>query len=1215
MNTRNFRVKGQISCLFSPNGGLPPETVYLANIEIQLWRKTPLGTVFLGKGITDSSGIFVFDLRLDSPIDYIVEGKIHHVFASIYFNGAQLIPTTTVPAITLHEGYNDIGAVEVEVSSINNQKLPDNNSAVKVSKPISNSANFHLHYSVDLAQTVSSDLIANFTIYEPDGSIQSQSTLHPNTEGYIQLSSPVQPLVVIKPEGETVINYFVGGPFDRRDEENYLEVTGIDPATNIYTLIWDIVIHDNTLNIKDGDGSFHQILPAISFSANIKAININKNGQVFGFNEITNEWELLGTLQFTRFEFPENLTVVSDGFYAPSPGSGTVTTGTLGNPGTPFEDFFGITRNREPYFTKILLEVFTDNSGTPPIFNGNFVVKAGETNVHDVLLSGVPPTQPDNSPSITEIQAISGITFSPAFEDFLVSNGLTTTNKIRQAGPITYINGFPAPEVGEEELKTLQGHVDLFSLNSNATQNQHLIADGYGDLQKIGNTPKDQFLNDVVDSSMPLFEAARIHEVAVQNQKLVGNLLSGLLTDLKMVDPAIPSVPNSNFITTSLANAVNACGCDDCKSGISPFAYLMDLIKYGAAHLDHNAPPPYIHGGAINAFVTLISDLFQQPFGSLNVNCDTLHDEFCRVRLVTEVLEKIVDIKIANGQLSPAQIAKLNTERNQFFTLVYKSLLIEAGTSLEEVRDVVTTKPESAKIEAAQALANKLGIPLYDPVYPNFTADRMYLTLVNANPNQVLNATNLEAVFGFRNTERNVLTNTPLSIMEQWQAVYLRSVWKAEDYPFTNYSREDVVFNNDSTFKPNWLPVIDPDIMGWSDMTYVTSPYAKALWASRKQQSDAFLDYCIGDTTNVRRTSADFNNRLVKVLDRDIVSHVIDGNIIQLQRPLGTWNSFNLLNLALNGTNTDVALKKPTPTVPQPAMVRPLGANPKMRYKRVLTVLSGYVTIPPGPGGEFNPTITFPNSVIADQLTGGYARFESTSGSSPYQTNPPVTSLQITSVVFTGNTQATLTLTGGTGVDSSFLSGTMKFVYEVEVPIFTDVIVNPDNLTNNLFTITHNYNLLTPVPAGMSSPLSYTTWNPPGTWPPVITATNQWDRLKQTYNALASGISVTELTTIINVNLRMSVAAFNQMMLFMLKCENYYNSMYTFERPTTSELYNLASIIWTSAKVPQRDTWVKEEIKGSSTPPAMLRLNGQFFWKSITEPIEGAWDPSLQTIP
>ncbi|MDO8996639.1 MAG: hypothetical protein Q7U77_08425, partial [Sediminibacterium sp.] len=410
---------------------------------------------------------------------------------------------------------------------------------------------------------------------------------------------------------------------------------------------------------------------------------------------------------------------------------------------------------------------------------------------------------------------------------------------------------------------------------------------------------------------------------------------------------------------------------------------------------------------------------------------------------------------------------------------------------------------------------------------------------------------------------------------------------------------------------PNWQPVIDPDIMGWTDMTYVTSPYAKALWASRKQQTDAFLTYCITNNANTVRTSVDFNNRIVRVLGRDIVTQVIEGNVIQLERPAGTWNNLNVLNLTLNQTNTDVALKKPSQLVPQSPMIKPVGASPKMRYKRILDVLPGYVT-----GTAMIPVLTFPSSVIVDQLLGGYAKLESTAGSSPYQTAPPVSSLTIGPISFnTSLNQVTMTLTGGNGVDAIFLAGTMKFVYEVEVPIFTDIILNPENITTNLFSVTHNYTLLTPVPAGMTSPLPYTTWNPPS-WPPVIDPTlSPWGKLKQTYQFLAAGTSVPELTNIITVNLRMPVALFNEMMLLMLNCENYVNSMYTFARPTIEELYHIASAMQTSARVPQRDTWVKEEIKGSPTPPALLKLNSQFFWKSITEPIEGPWDPSLQTIP
>ncbi len=525
------------------------------------------------------------------------------------------------------------------------------------------------------------------------------------------------------------------------------------------------------------------------------------------------------------------------------------------------------------------------------------------------------------------------------------------------------------------------------------------------------------------------------------------------------------------------------------------------------------------------------------------------------------------------------------------------------------MRDVITTKPESEKIIVAQALANKLGIPLYDPIYPNFTADRMWLTLTNVNPLQKLTAVNLEAVFGFRDTKRNVLTNTPLSIMEQWRSIYLRNAWKNEDYSFTDYSRENVVAANNATFKSNWKPIIDPDIMGWIDMTYLTSSYAKALWDNRKKDTDNFLSYCLNNNTNTTRTSADFNNRILRVLDRDIVSHVLDGNIIQIERPAGTWNNFNVLNLTLNQTNTDVILKKSSPSVTQPAMLKPATATPKMRYKRVLNVISGSIV-----GSGTSIVINWPNPVFSDQLIGGYARLESTVGASPYQTAPPgVTPLLINTVTFNTSQQVTLTFPSP-GPNAAFIAGDVKFIYEVEVPIFTDVILNPEDISNVLFTVNQNYTLLTPVPAGMTSPLVYKVWTVPA-WPVIITAPTNYGKLKQMYQFIAAGTSVTEFTIVIENNLHMTLAAFNQMMLLMIKAENYVNSMYTFARPTTEELYQLASIFRNSAKTPLRDTWVKEEIKGSATPPAMLMLNGQYFWSAITEPVEGPWDPSLQTIP
>ena len=1216
MNTRNYRVRGVIICLYTPGTISTPKLI--SGIDVELWAKTPLEVIFLGKSLTDDSGIFVTDFHIDSPIEYIVDGKIENAFIKTYFNGVLINESDPISGLILNEGFTDLGNHEINITSIEEVIRTDQKKSITDFFPESNTVLFKLRY--DLGQDIPYDLSAVFNIYNAEGAIELETTLNPNKDGFIQLNTPLLPLVVI--HSDTVINYLVEGPLDRRDEENYLELSdGVNP--NIYTLISNIVIQDNLLQIKDGSGFYHKILPSIAISPETVAVYINKNGQIYGYTTLTSEWLSVGTLTFSRFEFPINLTVISDGFYLPSATSGTITTGTLGSIGTPFEEFFGTVTNPEPFLLKVGLSVFnSDGGGLPPVFSSDFIVTPGSPNFIPVLLGGSPPSAIDHSPSIAEIQIVSGVTFSPAFEDFLNTRSLTTTDKIRKAGPITYINGFSGAGIGTIEAATLQTHVDLYSINNDISQNQQLLNDGYGNLFAIANTPKNLFLDDVVDASLPLFKAAQIHEIATQNQKLVGNLLAGTLTDLKLANPSTPVLPDSNFVYTSLANNLNSCGCDDCKSGISPFAYLMDLMKYAAAHVHHNIAPIYNPGNPVDytSFITLLQNKFLQPFGTLNVDCDTLHTEFCRVRLVTEVLEKWLDFRILNGQVPPSviQLQALTKERQQFLELVYRSILTQAGSSLEELRNVVITTPTSDKIKAAQKLVDKLEIPLYVPSTSILTVDRIWLTSTNINPLQVLNAVNLETVFGFRDTKRNVLTVTPLSLVEQWRATQSRSQWKEEDYKFTNYSREGVIAASDPSFKTNWKPIIDPDIIGWIDFTYLNdttlypgSNFSKELWKHRKIDTDSFLKYCLTNNSNTSRTSVDFNNRILRVLDRDIVTHVLEGDIIQIERPANTWNNFNVLNRTLNLTNTDVILKKTTPIQVQPPMLKPIGANPKMRYKRVVNVISGTTS---GPGTTI--TITWPSPVILDRLTGGYAKLESTTGASPYQTSPPgVTPLLITGVNVVNSQQVILSF-GTSGPDATFLAGTVKFVYEVEVPLDTNLILDPAKISEELFNTNQSYTLLPTAPISLLNPLPYKVWDTP-IWPGIITATTNYGRLKQMFQFLSAGTLINDFTTIINDSLHTTVAAFNQMMLLMIKCENYLGSMYTYTPPTEGELYELASIYRNCAKTPLRDTWVKEEIRhlDLASNPISLQLSGQFFWKAIAEPIKGSWDPSLQTIP
>jgi len=85
---RNFIVKGNISCLYQPGAVLHVKEI--ANIEIQLWHKTPMEVTLLGKGMTNSTGEFIIEFEIDSPASYLVDGKIKNTYLEAFYSGQKL---------------------------------------------------------------------------------------------------------------------------------------------------------------------------------------------------------------------------------------------------------------------------------------------------------------------------------------------------------------------------------------------------------------------------------------------------------------------------------------------------------------------------------------------------------------------------------------------------------------------------------------------------------------------------------------------------------------------------------------------------------------------------------------------------------------------------------------------------------------------------------------------------------------------------------------------------------------------------------------------------------------------------------------------------------------------------------------------------------------------------------------------------------------------
>lgn len=1213
INSRRFIVKGLLECSFTPDTTEFIKEV--SNLEIELWQKSPINVFLLGKGTTDESGAFVITFDVKDDTSFLKNGMIENVFAKIYYKHGIISgenPYTDEAAasnrpiknLTLHEGITNIGTHQIEITKF---EYSTGTSVDILEKPIDALASILFDIREATSQlplpTGSRTTFRGF-LGEPPYDFTIFSIISETiNEGYAELSLPLFPIAT-KTEGQPfMINLFLNGISSKDSGQCFLKLN--DGASGFYyTSITNLVINDGLLSVYS-EGNFYAIAGIPTGLSAITMVAVDPTGRLVMYNASLGTWSFTSQLSFYQFEDPGKITEVFAGIYAATTASGTITEGNLG---TGSLEPFSLSMQAKA-FIPINIELTVQNQKIS-IFHGTFNnLLPGRKDLVMVETSDFPMPS-DLSPTLGDIETIIGTPFSPALINFLTTKELTTLDKLKKAGPISYIDGFPSTGIPTPQVTILQAHIDLYTINENSVQNQLLISKDYDNLYKIAQTPKDIFVNEVQDAQISLYLAARIHNTTLQNQKLLTNLLSDKMKDCELENPFIPNVAGSTFADTAFSKFVNRCDCEDCTSAVSPFSYMVDLVKYGAKHIKR-VRAPYYNPVNYDAFLTMMENYFFQPFGSFTIDCSTLHKEYCRMRLVTEVLEKYV----ATKTLSPAIALRLANDRKNFILLSYKTILTQSGTSYEELRSLISIQNDQDKRSAALNLSEKLGIPLYVPGTEVMTADRIWLTVDNLISSQKLNAENLEFIFGFRNTQRDVLTEPPASLMSQWKESYLINLWKSTDYLASAYSREDVNPSDDNTFKNDWKPIIDPDSFGRGDMTYESSAFALALWRHRKNDTDAFLSYFVSNSAILSRTSVDLEGRKLRIPGQNLSGVDFQNDEVYLQNPTNSlFEAFNILTKETIDAATDITLKqsKIDPSVIERGIFQPQGEQPVMRYDSILEAVNPTIS-----ATSLEVIITWQEAQIFNYMdisSNGFVQMISTGNPVEVFTSDA----GISHVVVDANLKRVV-LTLEHEPTPEFVAGNISFIYRAEVAINTTTVPDPEKICDALFEDDFDYTYLSPAPSGMDDPLSYKVWDDPVIWPTLIAGeTTYYGKLKRLFEIINSGSIEEKYLDLVTNNLHTDMFGFNLLMETLISCENYLNAMYSFEELENPKRYMLASVIRNSGRQQLNRYWVQEEIKyvpDGETNPEELMLQNSLFWKPLSEPQTGIWDGSLQTIP
>lgn len=410
------------------------------------------------------------------------------------------------------------------------------------------------------------------------------------------------------------------------------------------------------------------------------------------------------------------------------------------------------------------------------------------------------PVAADGAPTLAAVLTELKATIDAKTQTAIDKEGVKTLLDVIKAGGLRQIKG--TVKADEATLTKLEQAADLWSLLPDSVSASDAvkyivvwITKGFTGTALLGSLPRAEATK-ALAPELGDYRAAQLHHVAAARNNLLNHLLLQARLPGRAVSGGVKLLGEGNT-PLLLESLESSCSCEECRTAVSPNAYLVDLARYGYVRVRLDAG-----SGPVPIAVEDLQAQFHQPFADLPQTCSAMEQPVLVARLAVEVLRSYATTRPA---LDPSQAALLATAEGEYRQSAYDALLSELGTSRTEL------SLAAGDDDQLTSLADRLGLP------SKTEAAQLLL-----NSTQLANEDLLESRFGLRKSTRAPLDNpTTDPELLTWRQTRQRAGWLAQDRPVTY---------------PTGVPILDPDVLhssnlrlGW-DSTHDTT----TVWAARR---------------------------------------------------------------------------------------------------------------------------------------------------------------------------------------------------------------------------------------------------------------------------------------------------------------------------------------------------------------------------------------------